>query len=467
MVVFYIVSGYKHAISEVMVMQVKDMTQGSAVKHIVMFAVPLFIGNIFQQVYNLVDTMIAGYNLGDEAIAAIGATSTLFSLIMSFANGLNTGYAIVVTQYFGAHDDEKFKCSTAALFLLNIAISVLVAGMTLLSLKPLMHFLNVPEDIFRSAYTYISIIFAGLPATMGYNMFAGYLRAVGNSRTPLYFLIISSILNILMDMLFIMGLKTGVEGAALATVAAQMFSVILCGIYTWKKYSPILPGKRHYRPEKVLYTKMLSSGFAMAVMNCIFGIGSVIMQRSINALSAVVITAHTSARRLLEMMLQPLGSFSSAISTFVGQNWGAGKTKRIEAAIRKVTAIEIGWGLFAAVIIFLFGENLIVLMTGTGDPEVIKNAVMNLRINFVFFPILGILLCLRMSMQAMGQKIPPLFSSSLELIMKLLAAFFVVPRYGYVGASFTEPLSWLFCSILLGVIYLCTKKKAFAKGFEG
>lgn len=446
-------------------MQVKDMTQGNPIKHIMLFAVPLFIGNIFQQVYNLVDTMIAGYNLGDNAIAAIGATSTLFSLITSFAMGLNNGYAIIVTQYFGAHDDENFKKSTSAMFLLNIAISVIITLVVLIFLKPLMRFLNVPDNIFRDAHLYIAIICAGMPATMAYNMLAGFLRAVGNSKTPLYFLILSSFLNVGMDLTLIAGFGMGVEGAACATVFAQVLSAIFCGIYIWKKYTPMLPEKIHCRPEKILYKKMVSSGFAMAMMNCIFGIGSVIMQRAINALSETIITAHTSARRIIEMMMQPLGTMGAAVSTFVGQNWGAGNVKRIETTLRKVMLLEVAWGLFAALIVFLFGKDLIVLMTGTNDPEVISNAVMNLRINFIFFPPLGILLCLRLSMQAMGQKIPPLFSSSLELAVKLLAAFFAVKRFGYIGASLAEPLTWLLCTILLGSIYLATKKKVFEKGF--
>lgn len=448
-------------------MQTKDMTQGNAIRHIILFAIPLFIGNIFQQVYNLVDTMIAGYNLGDNAIAAIGATSTLFSLITSFAGGLNNGYAIIVTQYFGAHDSEKFKRSTGALFVLNVVISIIITVVSLIFLKPLMRFLNVPEEIFKEAHLYIAVIFAGLPATMAYNMFAGFLRAVGNSRTPLYFLILSSILNVGMDMLLIMGVGMGVEGAALATVFAQICSAVLCGIYIWKKYSSILPKMQHYGFERKMYGRMFSTGIAVAMMNCIFGIGSVIMQRAINALNESIITAHTSARRILEMMMQPLATMSAAISTFVGQNWGAGKIKRIESTIRKVMALEVAWGFFAALIVFLFGQNLIVLMTGTVDAEIIKNAVMNLRINFIFFPVLGILLCLRLSMQAMGQKIPPLFSSSLELTVKLLAAFFVVPKYGYFGASIAEPLTWLLCAVLLVAIYLFTKKKRFSKGFEG
>ena len=442
-------------------MQTKDMTQGNALKHIFFFAIPLFIGNIFQQIYNLVDTMIAGHHLGDNAIASIGATSTVFSLIMSFATGLNTGYTIIVTQHFGAHNDEQFKKSTSALVILNAAIGLLITVTAIFLLKPVMRFLNVPDSIYAQAYRYILIICIGMPATMAYNMFAGFLRAVGNSRTPLYFLILSSLLNIGMDFLLIVGFNMGVSGAALATVLAQICSAVFCGLYIWKNYAPILPHGNYICRDKKIYKDMLSAGAAMAMMNCIFSIGSVIMQRAINSLNETIITAHTSARKIIEMSFQPLGSIAAATSTFTGQNWGAGHIKRIETTLRKIIVIGVIWGTVTALVIFAFGERLIILMTGTTDPVIIDNAVMNLRINFFFYPSLSILLTLRMSMQAIGQKIPPLFSSSLEMAVKFIAAFLIVPRYGYLGASLAEPLTWLLCSILLGSIYLATKKNYF------
>lgn len=441
----------------------KDMTKGSVMKHILFFAIPLFLGNLIQQLYNVCDTMIAGYNLGDKAIASIGATSTMFSLINSFAFGLNGGYAIIVTQRFGAKDEEGFKKSVATMVRYNFVASLIITFLAITFLHPMMKFLNVPSDIYKDAYTYIVIIFAGLISAMTYNMLAGFLRSVGNSKVPLYFLIISCAINISMDCLLIMVFKIGVAGAALATVFAQICSCVFCGVYIWKKYKPLLPGREHFNAPKALRSEMLSQGFAMSFMMCIFGIGSFILQSAINGLETTIITAHTVARKVVEMFMQPLSPIGMALSTFVGQNWGAKKADRIREGIKKTILAEIAWGLGSAAIVWLFGRYIIIFMSGTSDPEVIKNAVMNIRINFVFFPILGILLSIRMAMQAMGQKIPPLFSSSLEMATKIIGAIWIVPAFKYLGASFLEPVSWLLCSALLGAIYLGTRKRNFAR----
>ena len=216
-------------------MKVMDMTEGQPVRLILAFAVPLFIGNVFQQVYSMVDTMVAGYNLGDNAIAAIGATSALYGLLVNFASGMNSGYAIVVTQRFGAHDERKLKEAIAGMMKLDLAVTAVLTALSLVFLKPLIGFLNVPDGIFADAYSYIAIICAGMVSTICYNMFAGILRAVGNSRTSLYFLMISSLLNMGMDVFFIVVLGIGIAGAALATVLAQTVSAVLCGIYVFRQ----------------------------------------------------------------------------------------------------------------------------------------------------------------------------------------------------------------------------------------
>lgn len=441
----------------------KDMTEGNAMKHILFFAIPLFIGNIFQQIYNMVDTMIAGYNLGDNAIAAIGTTSTLFSLINNFALGLNNGYAIVVTQRFGAKDIKEFKKSVASMLVLNLCACLVVTGLSLAFLNPMMGFLNVPRAIYKMAYTYIFIIFAGLSSSMIYNMLAAFMRSVGNSRVPLYFLIVSCFINIGMDLLLIMVCGLGVAGAAIATVFAQMCSAVFSFIYVLKKYKPLLPEKEDFIPDKAMYKNMLTTGAAMALMICIFNIGSVILQSAVNKLEETIITAHTVARKCLEIFMQPLSTVATATSTFVSQNWGAKKAKRIRDALKRVMMIEVAWGLFAFGVMYLFGENLVTVVSGTKNRDVIDNAVMNLHINFVFIPTLGILLSLRMAMQSMGQKIPPLFSSSLELAVKVIGAIWIVPVYKYLGASFIEPVTWLLCMALLTTIYMFTYKKNFRK----
>ena len=319
--------------------------------------------------------MIAGYNLGDGAIAAIGATGSIYALLMDFASGLNSGYGIIVAQAFGAQDHEKLKRSIATMLILDVTITVVLTALSLAFLNPLMRMMNIPDSIVSDAYAYIAIILGGMLATISYNMFAGIMRAVGNSRTPLYFLVISCVINLSLDTLFIVVLGWGVEGAAAATIIAESCSALFSGIYVFRRYRDILPQKIHFRPELSLIKEMSSTGFAMALMLCVVDVGSVIYQRAINDLGEMLIVAHTAARKLIGIMMKPLASIATAYSTFTSQNWGAGKVARIRHTLKKGLVMEVGWGLFSCAAIFLLGETAVRLLTGTSNREVIENAV--------------------------------------------------------------------------------------------
>jgi len=375
----------------------------------------------------MVDTAVAGYCLGDGAIAAIGATSSLYALLIDFASGLNSGCAIVVTQRFGAHDEKKLKSAIAGMIELDVGITLALTVLSLIFLRPLMRFMNTPDSIFEQAHQYIAVICVGMAATIAYNLFSSILRAFGNSRTSLYFLIISSVLNMGMDLLFVAVLGLGVAGAALATVIAESVSALLCGIYVFRHYSAYLPGKADFRVSGSPVAELFSNGIAMALMYCVVDLGSVIFQRANNHLGETIISAHTASRRIIGIMMQPLATISTASSTFVGQNRGARKPERIRTALRQVTVMELAWSLFGCALIFAFGGALVRLTTGTSDTEVIRNAVMILRWHLSFFPALGCLLVLRTAMQAMGQKTAPILSSCIELGMKLLSAAFFDP----------------------------------------
>lgn len=443
-------------------MRVQDMTTGRPLPLILRFAVPLFIGNIFQQIYSMVDTMVAGHCLGESAIAAIGATSALYGLIINFASGMNSGYAIVVTRSFGAHDHRLMRQAIAGMAVLNAAVTAALTVLAVLFLRPLLRFMNTPAAIFADAYRYILVICCGMAATVAYNMFAAILRAVGNSRSPLYFLILSCVLNILLDVWFIAGLGLGVAGAALATVIAQAVSAVLCGVYLLRSYRGILPNRQDFRLPRRLWGELLSTGFAMALMLCVVDLGTVIFQRSNNALGEMYITAHTAARRLIMMIMQPLVTIATANSTFVGQNWGAGKTDRIRTALKQVCCAEVAWALCGGALLFLLGGPLVRFTTGTTDAEVVRNAVLSLRIHSVFFAPLGILFCLRTSMQAMGRKAAPVISSCIELGLKILSAGVLVPRLGFIATCFTEPLIWVAMVSYLLAVYLLRREELFA-----
>ena len=438
-----------------------DMTTGRPIPLILQFAIPLFIGNIFQQFYNMADTMVVGYHLGESAIAAIGATASLYGLLLYFANGLNSGYGIIVTQCFGAGDRQKMRQAVAGMMLLNFFVCLVLTALGLAFLRPLMRFLNTPAEIFEIAYSYIFVIFSGILATIGYNMFASILRAMGNSRTPLLFLILSSFLNIGLDILFVTGLEMGIAGAAAATVIAQAVSAILCGIYTFRNYAMYLPKKEDFRVPGEILKNLFSMGISMAMMSCLISCGSVIFSRANNLLGESYIAAFAASRKIYDMMIQPLATISVANSTFVGQNWGAKKFDRIRTTMRNVLLLEIGWGLFAAALIYLFGAQLIRFITGTTDSALIQNAVLSLRIHFAAIPFLGVIFVMRNSLQGMGYKVVPISSSCIELTMKILSAAFLIPRVGFLGTCMTEPVIWcVMCSFLV-IYYLCQRSKMF------
>lgn len=438
-------------------MKQTDMTEGNPVKIIILFAIPLFLGNIFQQIYNIVDTMVAGYTLGDSAIAAIGTTATLYGFIINFAWGMNSGFGIIVSRAFGSGDREMIKKSIASMLVMDAVITILITVLSLIFAKPLLHAINVPSDIFGEAYSYIFVILAGMSATMLYNMCSGILRAVGNSQTPLWFLILSSILNLVLDFIFIVFLKFGVMGAAAATIVSEGISGILCGLYILKNYKEIMPSYTHFSFDPEFTKEMLSTGSAMAFMYCIVDFGSILYQRSINEMGSVLIVAHTAARKILSIFMMPLSSVASAYSTFVSQNYGAEKTQRIKSTLRKIMALEILFGSISCLLVFLFGEKAIVLLTNTTDGEVISNAYLSVRIHFLFFPVLGTLFVLRTSMQSMGEKIIPVVSSGFELVGKIVAGFVLIPAWGFICVCLTEPVIWTVCVLFMLVSFFIKK----------
>ncbi len=443
--------------------RVLDMTEGNPVKLILSFAIPLFIGNIFQQVYSVVDTMVAGWCLGDRAIAAIGATGSLYGLIINLAWGLNSGFSVVITQSFGAKNNGRLRRAIAGAFVLDLGITAVLTALSLVFLCPLMGFMNTPESIFEEAHAYMLVISAGMPATVAYNMFAGIMRAFGNSRTPLYVLIFSSLMNIGLDIAFVAGLGMGVGGAALATVLAQAISGAICGIYAVRHYRGLLPCREDFKPDAALYGELLSTGSAMAFMYSIVNLGTAIYQGALNRLGETVIAAHTAGNRVVGILMGPCGTIMDASATFVGQNWGAKKIARIRGALKGTMLMEIVWGLAATGIVLVFGRGIVRLMTGSESAEMIGLAVEIMLWSVPFFPILGVLLVLRTAMQAMGQKREPVVSSAIELFMKLLAASWMIPAFGYVGVCVNVPITWGIMTVYMLTVYVLKTKKRLAE----
>lgn len=440
----------------------KDLTQGNVAKLLLFFAFPTLLSNVFQQFYNLADTAIAGHILGDNALVAIGASSTVNSLVLSFAWGLNGGFGIIIAQCFGAKDFKKLKKSVAISLSINVLLSLIVCIFSIFMSRPMLQALNTPAARLNEANSYISVILVFIIVPMLYNLEAVILRSLGDSKTPLYFLIFSSVLNIILDYVLIKFTHMGVKGAAVATVLAQLLSVILCFVVILKNFKIIRLKKNDFHFSASLFKNMMSAGMAMAVMNSIFSIGSIIMQGSINALGEDIIAAHLGSRKVAEMFMQPLVTIGTACSTFVGQNYGALKIGRIKASIKYSTIYSLIWSVFTFFILWFFGGQIARLVTGSASQVVFDNTQMYLRINAPFYFVLGLLFTLRFSIQSVDRKMPPIISSSMELASKIAAAYLFIPLWGYLGACIAEPLSWT-----LGAIYLLFVFKKEFKRLDG
>lgn len=440
----------------------KDLTQGNVAKLLLFFAFPTLLSNVFQQFYNLADTAIAGHILGDNALVAIGASSTVNSLVLSFAWGLNGGFGIIIAQCFGAKDFKRLKKSVAISLSINVLFSLIVCIFSIFMSRPMLQALNTPAARLNEANSYISVILVFIIVPMLYNLEAVILRSLGDSKTPLYFLIFSSVLNIILDYVLIKFTQMGVKGAAVATVLAQLLSVILCFVVILKNFKIIRLKKNDFHFSASLFKNMMSAGMAMAVMNSIFSIGSIIMQGSINALGEDVIAAHLGSRKVAEMFMQPLVTIGTACSTFVGQNYGALKIGRIKASIKYSTIYSLIWSVFTFFILWFFGGQIARLVTGSASHVVFDNTQMYLRINAPFYFVLGLLFTLRFSIQSVDRKMPPIISSSMELASKIAAAYLFIPLWGYLGACIAEPLSWT-----LGAIYLLFVFKKEFKRLDG
>lgn len=431
-----------------------NMTEGSILGCLLTFAFPILIGNIFQQLYNVVDTAVVGNVLGDNALASIGAAAPIYSLVVSFANGITNGFAVIIARAFGADKEDEIRKSVALTFVLTAVLSAIFMAGSLLLLNPLLNFLETPATIIKETKQYLFIILAFSVATMFYNMFAGMLRAIGNSRAPLYFLVIAMIINVLLDIILVKYTPLGVAGAACATVIAQLMSVVLCIVYIYKKCPMFI-----FRPKDVVWDgrligELLSTGLSMGLMIVVVSIGSVALQRAVNSLGEQTIAAHTAARKIDDIFMLPLGTITMAASTFTSQNFGAGKMERVKKGIITSILIDFVWSAFAC-LCSVFGSGLMVqLLSGTKDPVVLNCATNYIRINLPFFFVLSILLVLRSSLQSVGRKLIPVIGSIVELIAKFLAVIVIVPMFGYMGVCFLEPVIWILSAMLVCVEYV-------------
>lgn len=437
----------------------KTLTEGTPWKQILLFSIPIFWGNIFQLLYSLVDTKIVGSTLGTEALAAVGSVSTLHTLMTGFLNGLTLGFSLITAMCFGADNMKRLKKSFAMTIELGVLTTAVLVVVLMFVLQPLLHLLNVPEEQFAMSYAYISVLIVGLFATVLYNLCANTLRAIGDSLTPLLFLILATVSNIGLDYLFILAFHMGVQGAAYATVLAQLISVVLCFIRIFRKFPVLHLQKSDFRPEKELIVEMYKSGLSMGLMSCLVSIGTIMLQSAINTFGTTVIVAHTAARKVFEIMSLPMSVLGSAMATYCGQNYGAKRFDRIRQGIRASLLIAAIWSVAVFIICHTVEGALIRFVASTTDAEVIYWGSMYLKVDMSFIVVCGVIVILRNSMQGFGDRVIPVFSSCIELAGKIIFAFVFAPMFAYWGIIWAEPVVWIAMVIPLIVKVVHTLKK--------
>ena len=430
-----------------------DLMHGPIFKSLVVFMLPIFVSNLFQQLYNTVDTMIVGNVLGDTALAAIGSCGSIYELLVGFGLGIGNGLAIVAARSYGAQDHDLLKKTVAGSLVIGLIASLCITLAGAVGLRPLLVLLDTPAEILEDAYRYIIVIDYGVLVMFAYNLCAGLLRAIGNSFMPLVFLLLSSGLNILLDLLFIARMGMGVQGAAVATVISQGVSVLLCIVYVFAKVKLLLPEKKHFRVGQHLYWELFGQSICMCLMSSIVSAGSVVLQYGINGLGTLVIAGHTAARKMFMFTDMPLLSMASAGSTFVSQNCGAGQPGRVRKGMKEIYLYSVVVAVAAVLLMRAAAPWMVAFVSGSSEPIVLENGARYLLWNAPFYSVLGILLSTRYALQSLGNKVLPLFSSVIELVGKVLFVLLFIPKFGYDAVILCEPIIWCVMAAYLVAVY--------------
>lgn len=427
-----------------------DLTTGNPMKLIIGFTIPILIGNIVQQLYYVIDSIIVGNLLGVNALAAVGSTGSLTFLVIGWIMGMTGGFAIIVAQRFGAEDIKGVKHYVAMSFYLCIIMAFIMTIGLLLANRWILTIMNTPKEIFQDTYHFIRIIYMGITTTIAYNILASVLRALGDSKTPLYFLLLSSVLNVALDYLFIAGISMGVEGAGIATVISQAFASILCLIYMLNKH-PILRLKRQdARFSGKSAFKLTGMGLPMGLQFSITAIGTMMVQVALNHLGTVYIAAFTAASRIQNIITQPLPSFGASLATYVGQNTGARKMDRVRAGVRATFIISVVCSVLSMAAVLIFGDILVKLFVNGDSAEVVEKAKIYFYAVAGFYIPLGLIFVYRNSLQGLGDGMLPMLGGIFELFARGLVVILLAKPLGYFGICLANPVAWV--SALIPII---------------
>jgi len=435
------------------------MTVGSPMKLILGFTLPLMFGFLFQQFYSLVDTIIVGRFLGMEALAGVGATSPVNFLIIGFCMGLCSGFAIPVAHKFGAKDYSGMRQVVANCLWLCIIFSVVFIILVSVLCKQILVWMKTPLDMFEYSYTYILIIFLGIPATILYNMLSGIIRSMGDSKTPLFFLVLSSLLNIGLDLLFIVTFHMGVAGAAIATVASQLISGLLCLVYMIKKYEILHIAKEEWKINPWYMKNLCSAGIPMGLQYSITAIGGVILQSAVNTLGSMAVAAITAAGKVCIFLGCAFDAMGTTMATYAGQNVGAGRLDRLNRGLRDCLLVGAAYSVFSFTTIYFFGINLVSLFVTEPEAQMLEYAGTYLLIVSASHMLLAVVNIVRYTIQGMGFSVLAILAGVFEMFARIIVAWIFVPHWGFFGACFANTMAWIMADIFLVPAYFYVKRR--------
>ena len=437
----------------------KDMTSGKPIKLIWNFTIPLLIGNLFQQLYNMADTFIVGRTIGVHALASVGSTGSIIFLILGFANGLTAGLAIPLAQRYGAKDYLGVKRSFYVSILISAVVAILLTILSMIFCRQILEIMQTPVEIIDGAYDYLMVIFAGIFSSMAFNLLSNIFRSIGDAKTPLYFLVIACIMNIILDVVFIAGFGMGVEGAGYATVLSQIFSALACILYIWKKIPILRLNSKDFVAESSDVREHVRISFPMAFQSSIIAIGAIIIQITLNQLGATAVAAYTAAQKIDQVAILPMMSFGVTMATFVAQNYGAKKYDRIWRGVRDCIKLSLTFAISVGIILNLFSPIFIRAFVGVGHEEVVELGAIYFITNGTMYSLLSLLFIYRYTLQGVGKTFTPTVAGIMELCMRAFAAVVLSNLYGYTGATMANPLAWLGSLIPLIIAYYLFKNK--------
>ena len=444
----------------------KDMTSGKPIKLIWNFTIPLLIGNLFQQLYNMADTFIVGRTIGVHALASVGSTGSIIFLILGFANGLTAGLAIPLAQRYGAKDYLGVKRSFYVSILISAVVAILLTILSMIFCRQILEVMQTPAEIIDGAYDYLMVIFAGIFSSMAFNLLSNIFRSIGDAKTPLYFLVIACIMNIILDVVFIAGFGMGVEGAGYATVLSQIFSALACILYIWKKIPILRLNSKDFVAESSDVKEHVRISFPMAFQSSIIAIGAIIIQITLNQLGATAVAAYTAAQKIDQVAILPMMSFGVTMATFVAQNYGAKKYDRIWRGVRDCIKLSLTFAILVGIILNLFSPIFIRAFVGVGHEEVVELGAIYFITNGTMYSLLSLLFIYRYTLQGVGKTFTPTVAGIMELCMRAFAAVVLSNLYGYTGATMANPLAWLGSLIPLMIAYYLFKNKFPAEHFS-